>query len=106
MDIHPEEVGIEQSVRAAPIPEELPKTTRAGDEIAITVDVKATAMAAADAGMAALSGEKGATYDSFDSLVYTGALILNQLKRHNSLHEAADQVRSVLDSGVATARVI
>ena len=103
VDIHPQELGIQQSVRAVPLPEALPKSTREGDEIAITVDIKATAKSAAEAGMAALSGEKG---DTYDSLVYTGALILNQLQRHNSLQDAAEQVRSVLDSGSATARVV
>ena len=102
VEIHPEELDIQQSVRAVPLPEELPKTTREGDEIAITVDLKATAKSAAEAGMAALSGEKGATYDS---LVYIAALVLNHLKRYNSLRDAANRVRSVLDSGAATARV-
>jgi anthranilate phosphoribosyltransferase len=102
IDLHPEQIGIHQSVRAVPLPEELPKTMREGDEIAIAVDIQATAKAAAKAGMAALKGEKGPTYDS---LVYGAALVLNHLRRFDDLAPAADYVRSVLDSGAAAARV-
>jgi anthranilate phosphoribosyltransferase len=102
MDVNPADLGIEQSVRAVPLPADLPKSERAGDEVAIMVDVKATAAAAARAGLAALGGEKGPTYDS---LVLTAALILNHLGRAKSLGEAAEQVRAALDSGRAAARV-
>lgn len=101
-DIDPSDVGISQSVRAVPLPEDLPKTTSGPDEIAIAVDIAATAKAAADAGMEALNGKQGPTYDS---LVYSGAIILNHLGRHNSLQAAADEIRSVLDSGKAANRV-
>ena len=101
-DIDPSDVGITQSVRAVPLPEDLPKTTSGPDEIAIAVDIAATAKAAADAGMEALNGKQGPTYDS---LVYAGALILNHLGRHNTLQSAADEIRSVLDSGKAANRV-
>jgi hypothetical protein len=102
VDLHPEELGIQQTVRAVPLPEDLPKTSREGDEIAITVDIKATAKAAAAAGMAALQGTKGPTYDA---LVYGAALILNHLGRQPTLGAAADAVRAVLDSGAAARRV-
>ncbi|MEN8174751.1 MAG: anthranilate phosphoribosyltransferase, partial [Pseudomonadota bacterium] len=36
IDADPAEIGIEQAVRAVPLPEDLPKTSREGDEIAIT----------------------------------------------------------------------
>ncbi len=101
-DIDPQALGIEQSVRAVPLPEGLPKIERAGDEVAIMVDVAATARAAAEAGLAALGGEKGPTYDS---LVIGAALILHHLGRAGSLRQAADQARAVLDSGRALARV-
>jgi anthranilate phosphoribosyltransferase len=52
--------------------------------------------------MAALAGKKGGTYDS---LVYAGALVLHHLGRQPDLNSAAEQVRSVLDSGAAAARV-
>jgi anthranilate phosphoribosyltransferase len=102
LDVDPAQIGIEQSVRAVPLPDDLPKTNREGDEIAIAVDIKATAERAAEAGMAALGGQQGPTYDS---LVYAAALILAHLRRHASVTEAADHVRKVLDSGVAAERV-
>ena len=58
--------------------------------------------AAAEAGMSALNGKQGATYDS---LVYSGAIVLNHLGHHNDLASAADHIRSVLDSGKAANRV-
>jgi len=101
-EIDPTALGIEQTVRAAPLPEALPQTSRPGDEIAIMVDVDATAQAAAESGLAALEGAKGPTYDS---LVCTGALILWHLGRERSLEVAADRLRDVLDSGRAARRV-
>ena len=101
-EIDPTALGIEQRVRAVPLPDDLPQTTRPGDEIAVAVDVDATARAAAEAGLAALEGAKGPTYDS---LVCTGALILWHLGRERSLEVAADRIRDVLDSGRAARRV-
>ena len=100
--LEPLALGIEQAVRAVPLPDDLPTAARPGDEIAITVDIQATAKAAAEAGLAALRGEQGPTYDSF---VLGGALVLNHVGRHGSLREAADHLRRVLDSGRAATRV-
>jgi len=102
MDIDPADVGISQNVRAVPLPEDLPKSSTGADEIAIAVDIKATAKAAADAGMQALAGKQGATYDS---LVFSGAIALFHLGRANSLKEAGEQIRAALDSGKAANRV-
>ena len=102
VDIDPGSIGIQQDVRAVPLPDNLPQATQTVDEVALTVNVEAAAKAAADAGMAALKGEKGATYDS---LVYVGAITLQHLGKHANLQSAADQVRSVLDSGAAAARI-
>lgn len=102
VDIDPGSIGIQQDVRAVPLPDNLPQATQTVDEVALTVNVEAAAKAAADAGMAALKGEKGATYDS---LVYVGAITLQHLGKHTDLQSAADQVRSVLDSGAAAARI-
>jgi anthranilate phosphoribosyltransferase len=66
------------------------------------VDVPATARAAAHAGLAALEGQKGPTYDS---LVFAGAIILWHLGREGSLRAAADRVRAALDSGKAANRM-
>ncbi len=102
VDVDPTSIGIQQEVRAVPLPADLPEATQTVDEVALTVNVQAAAKAAADAGMAALSGEKGATYDS---LVYVGAITLQHLGKHPELQSAAEQVRSVLDSGAAAARI-
>ncbi|MFZ5483702.1 MAG: anthranilate phosphoribosyltransferase [Pseudomonadota bacterium] len=101
-DIDPAALGIAQTVRAVPLPDDLPKSERAGDEVAIMVDVKATAQAAAEAGMAALAGNKGASYDT---LVLTAAMVLHHVGRAHSLLEGADRARAALDSGRALARV-
>lgn len=102
VDINPEALGIQQELRAAPLPDDLPKSNRPGDEIAITTDTEATAKAAADAGIAALQGQKGIVYDS---LVCAGALILHHRHGARGLAEAADMIRAVLDSGKAAERV-
>jgi len=102
MDIDPTALGIQQSVRATPLPEDLPKSERAGDEVTIMVDVRATAQAAAEAGLAALAGNKGPTYDS---LVLVTAMILHHVGKAHSLKEGADMARAALDSGKAIARV-
>ena len=101
-DIDPATLGIAQTVRAVPLPDDLPKSERAGDEVAIMVDVKATAQAAAEAGMAALAGNQGASYDT---LVLTAAMVLHHVGRAKSLVEGADRARAALDSGRALARV-
>lgn len=102
VDIDPASLGIRQELRAVALPEGLPEASQRDDKIALTVNVEAAAAAAADAGMAALNGTQGATYDS---LVYVGAIILHHLGRHPDLRAAADQVRAVLDSGAAAARI-
>jgi anthranilate phosphoribosyltransferase len=101
-DIDPAAIGIEQPLRSVPLPEDLPQTTRPGDDIAVAVDVQATARAAAEAGMAALAGQTGPTYDS---LVFSAALVLWHLGRESSLQAAAGRVRETLDSGRAARRL-
>jgi anthranilate phosphoribosyltransferase len=101
-DIDPTAIGIEQNVRAVPLPDDLPTTTRAGDDIAVAVDVQATAKAAAQAGMAALEGVRGPTYDS---LVFAGALVLWHLGREGTLQAGADRIRAALDSRAAVQRL-
>jgi len=102
VDIDPASIGIRQDVRAVPLPDDLPAAGQGADDVALTINVQAAAKAAAEAGLAALKGEKGAVYDS---LVYGGALILQHLGKHPDLQSAADQVRTVLDSGAAAARM-
>lgn len=99
--IDPITLGIKQEVRAVPLPGSV-ATAEGEDEIVATIDIPATAKAAAEAGMLALSGIKGAFYDS---LVLGGSIILNHLGKAKSLTEGADQIRAVLDSGKAGSRV-
>ncbi|MCF7990552.1 MAG: anthranilate phosphoribosyltransferase [Thiohalocapsa sp.] len=101
-EIDPTAIGIEQNVRAVPLPDDLPTASRPGDDIAVAVDVRATAQAAARAGMAALEGARGPTYDS---LVFSGAMVLWHLGREATMQAAADRIRAALDSGAAAQRL-
>ncbi len=100
VDIKPESLGIQQELRAVPLPEHLPGYRKKTDGVATSVDASAIAAEAARAGVQALEGQAGAT---FDALVYGAALALWHLKRKPSLREAADHVREVLTSGSALA---
>jgi len=101
-EVDPATLGIVQTIRAVPLPDALPKSDLHGDEVALMVDVKATAQAAAEAGLAALAGKRGATYDS---LALVAAMILHHVGKAASLAEGADLARAALDSGKALARV-
>jgi anthranilate phosphoribosyltransferase len=95
------DLGIEQPVRAPQIPGEA-EGVEEGDDVAAKFDTAAVAKAAAQAGLEALEGCSGPTRDA---LVCAAALCLWHLKRHESLKEAADAVRRVLDSGEALKRL-
>lgn len=99
--VDPREVGIDQSARAVPMPDNLPTAEERGDEPTDMTSVDSAAQAAATAGMAALAGEVGLAYDS---LLYGGAICLTHLKRQDSLQAAADTVRKVINSGEPLAR--
>jgi anthranilate phosphoribosyltransferase len=96
-DFDPKDIGIEQDVRATPLPEDLPPAPESED-VSASFDADAVARMAADAGLAALSGTKGSTYDA---LVYSGAIALWHLKKYDNLQDAAAKVREVLDNGAA-----
>ncbi|WP_126455144.1 anthranilate phosphoribosyltransferase [Sulfuriflexus mobilis] len=100
-EVEPKDLGIEQELRAVPIPADLPRKPGSNDEVEAPFLSEAVAKAAVEAGLAALAGEKGITYDA---LVYGGANILWHLKRYETLAECADAVRAVLDSGEALKR--
>lgn len=100
-DIDPGMLGIEQAQRAVPIPADVPQSARGEGAVTLT-DVAAGARKAAELGMAALGGEKGPTYDS---LLFSGALVLHHLGRTTALAAAGERVRAVLDSGRAAQRV-
>lgn len=98
-EVNPQDIGINQSTRAVPLPNNLP-AAKATDKIPTPFDVDAAAQAAADAGLAALKGQAGAARDA---LTYSAAICLHHLGRAASLVEAADIVRGVLDNGKALA---
>lgn len=98
VELDPNKLAIDQDARAVPLPDDLPKSSRPGDEIAIAVDIDATAEAAVKAGLAALDGQHGPVRDS---LVYSGALALWHMRRGGDLASAAEQIRTVLDDGRA-----
>ncbi len=98
VEFKPEDLGIKQELRAVPLPEHLPGYRKKTDGVATGVDAEAIAAEAARAGLAALGGEPGAT---FDALTYGAALCFWHLKRCASLAEAADTARETLRSGAA-----
>jgi len=103
IDFSPAELGIGQAVLAPAI-----RGREQGDGDAAQPakprldDAAAVAQLAAQAGLAALSGEPGPTRDA---LVCGAALCLWHLKHHDSLPSAATAVRAVLDSGEALQRI-
>lgn len=99
--VDPVALGISQPVRAVPLPGSV-ATGEGADEIVAAIDIKATARAAAEAGILALKGDKSATYDS---LVLAGSIILHHVGKAASVAEAATLIRAVLDSGKAVTRV-
>lgn len=95
--IDPADAGIQQKVKNVPLPTSLP-TVKATDSVASRVDINAMAETAAEAGLAALQGRKGATRDS---LVYMGAVVLTHLGLEPSMEQAASRTRKAIDSGTA-----
>lgn len=101
--VDPVTLGIEQPVRAVPLPADLPPAPTDTDRVTTEFDVDAAAARAAEAGLAALGGAPGPTRDS---LVYAAAICLHHLGRHATLQEAAQAVAQTLDSGAARARLV
>jgi anthranilate phosphoribosyltransferase len=96
-EFDPADIGIEQEVRATPLPDDLPPRP-AEDDVGADFDVLAAAQLAAEAGIDALNGKPGSSYDA---LVYAGAIALWHLKKHDNLAGAADRIREVLNNGQA-----
>lgn len=101
VEIAPERLGINQSFRAVPLPED-DSITSSGDEVARIKDIRGAAAIAAETGMRALQGEQGPAYDA---LVYSCAIILWHTGAFDSIESAAGRVRQVLDSGLARHRI-
>ena len=100
-DISPDAAGIEQTVRAVPLPEGIEGYRRKSDTGGGEVDGLAIAEAAARAGLDALAGAPG---PARDSLVYAAALVLRHTGRTERLDEGAALARAALDDGRASAR--
>ena len=101
VELNPTDIGIQQEVRAVPLPAHMEAESEGADDIAMAFDSATAAKAAAEAGLAALKGAPGPTRDG---LIYAGALCLWHLRRHDTLRAAADAVRKALDNGDALAR--
>ena len=96
INIHPRQANIQQDVRAVPLPDLPPAAER--DETAAKVDVEALARRAAETGLAALEGKQG---PARDSLIYAGAIMLAHTGTEKNLQNAAERVRTAIDSGNA-----
>jgi len=101
LSLTPADFGIEQPVRAVPIPDSLRQSRESADETAVAFDTDAAAQAAADAGLEAIAGKPGATRDA---LIYAAAVCLWHLGRFDTLRAAAEAVRKILESGRVRAR--
>ncbi|MBT3196480.1 MAG: anthranilate phosphoribosyltransferase [Gammaproteobacteria bacterium] len=87
--VDPEALGIQHDLRAPSIP----PGVEGNEEIS---------KYAAEAGVAALQGQRGIT---FDALLLSATLVLHHLGRCDSLEQGAEQVRDVLSSGSAAGRL-
>ena len=96
-DFDPADIGITQTVRATPMPDDLPPAPESED-VSATFDAEAVAKMAADAGLAALNGEHSSTYDA---LVYSASIALWHLKKFDDIKNAAEKVREALDNSTA-----
>lgn len=96
-ELSPVELLINSETRAIPIPDGLPVSPH-GNRAAATVDSNAVAQKSAELGRQALAGKQGLMYDS---LVYSGAIILTHLNHYDHMADAADAVKDILNSGEA-----
>ena len=99
VEFKPQDLGIQQDVRAPLIPgmgeaSEL-------EEHQTEFNAARVSQQAAEAGLAALNGQKGASYDS---LVLGAAIMLYGLKKVDSIAAGAEMARKAIDSGEAKAR--
>ncbi|MGB5604274.1 MAG: anthranilate phosphoribosyltransferase [Gammaproteobacteria bacterium] len=99
-EFDPAEIDIHQPVRATPLPDDLPPRP-GGDDVGADFDVDHAAQLAAEAGLEALAGKPGSTYDA---LVYSGAIVLWHLKQTDHIADAARRIREVLNNGSALER--
>ena len=98
VDVHPQELGIEQSQRCVPVPASAIRSNDNGED---SIDVNTLSKASAEAGLAALNGEKGAARDC---LLYSAAVMLKHLRKTESLKEGAEIASNAIASGEAIER--
>ena len=99
INIMPAALGIEQKHRCVPIPQEAQQAVdEAGDAV---VDVEKLSAVSAQQGLDALAGAEG---PARDCLVYSAAIVLQHVKKVDSLEEGAKLVQQVLSSGQALER--
>ena len=95
INIHPDQINIQQNARAVPLPD-LPDAKTDGDDTAAKVDIDQLASNAAEVGLAALEGEQG---PARDSLIYSAAIMLTHIGVGKNLQDSADKVRTAIDTG-------
>jgi anthranilate phosphoribosyltransferase len=98
-EYQPAELGLHHRIRAARLPGQ---PEGEDDEAEVRLDRATAAKAAADAGRAALAGDRGPTRDS---LAYGAALCLWHLGREGSVASALARAHAVLDRGAALPRL-
>ena len=101
VELDPAELGIEREARAVPLPSQLVSDSVRSVKAPDNPFAHELSQHAATLGMAALGGEVGYTRDS---LVYAAAVILHGRGVANSISDAADHARAVLDDGSALGR--
>ena len=102
LELNPLDLGIDQPLRAPPLPASMLRQDDAGNDSVPEFDAAVAAQAAAAAGLDALAGKPG---PARDGLIYAAALCLWHLKRYPSINAAAAVVRHVLDSGKTRTRI-
>jgi len=100
VDISPEPIGINREERAVPLPVALQSDSVRSVKAPGNPFADELATQSAALGIRALNAEHGYTRDS---LVYSAAVILHARASAESMPEAADRVREVLDNGSALA---
>jgi anthranilate phosphoribosyltransferase len=92
-EVDPVSIGLSQLTRNVPLPSDLADIETSNSE----EKLDKLAYYAVELGLKALAGKQGETRDS---LIYSGAIMLSNLNL-SSQNEAADIVRTLLDSGAA-----
>lgn len=95
----PQDIGIQQVVRAPLIPG-MDEASESEEQQSV-FDVAGVSAKAAEAGLAALGGQQGVTYDS---LILGAAIMLWGLKKADSFAAGAAMAKKAIDSGAAKSR--